>query len=486
MSDLFMAISNKLSEYNVQCLIFLCTEYASTSDLEKITEGYELFRVLNQNGKLENEDSWLLKELLFRIKRMDLLKTQMGANQEEIEKELEDRTQISPYRVFLFQIAEQLSRDHIDKIKFLLNDKVSRPKLQKKTMLEIFLEMERSGLLAEGDFQELKDQMKSIQRIDLLNKITCFEETRKKGLPQQESHTDAKMWTERELQPREKQPKVPTPVVREQQVPSPNLGEAYRMDDGTLGYCLIINNFDFSASVIRTLNNREGTNTDAETLKKIFQWLQFTVEERPDLTANQICQAMEEYRRKNHRDMSCFVCCILSHGHKGVVFGTDGLPVPINELTGFVNGQRCQSLAGKPKVFFIQACQGNKQQRAVHIQSDSVQDSESDASIMASLPITTDFLIGMATVEDYESYRHTSDGSIYMQSLCKHLEKLCPREFDLMTILTEVNKEVATKVLNRCKQMPEIRTTLRKKLIFPVPLKKPDGFREEEDMNLCG
>ncbi|XP_078536332.1 caspase-8-like [Lissotriton helveticus] len=495
MSELFIAISNKLNEYNLQCLKFLCTEYTSTSYLEKITEGYELFQVLNQNGKLKNKDSWLLKELIFRIKRMDILKNPMGANQEEIEKELEDRAQISPYRVFLFQIAEQLSRDQVEKIKFLLHDKVSRPKLQKKAMLEIFLEMERTGLLAEDNFQELKDQMKSIQRIDLLNKITFFEETRKKGVPQQESHTDAKRWTNPELQPREEQRKLPTPVERQRQVPAPNisethaplLGEAYRMGDGTLGYCLIINNFDFSASVIRKLTKREGTNTDAETLKKIFQWLQFTVEERQDLTASEICQAIEKYRTNNHGDMSCFVCCILSHGHKGEVYGTDGLPVLINELIDLVNGQRCKSLAGKPKVFFIQACQGNKPQTGVPIQTDSVHDFESDAAPMGmgSIPIKADVLLGMATVEDYESYRHTSDGSIYMQSLCKHLEKLCPREFDLMTILTEVNKEVATKVLKGFKQMPEIRTTLRKKLVFPVPLQKPDGFREEEAMDTC-
>lgn len=40
---------------------------------------------------------------------------------------------------------------------------------------------------------------------------------------------------------------------------------------------------------------------------------------------------------------------------------------------------------------------------------------------------------------------------------------------DLMTILTEVNKEVGGRVLKGWKQMPEITSTLRKHLIFEIP-----------------
>ncbi|XP_069082173.1 caspase-8-like isoform X1 [Pleurodeles waltl] len=483
MSDLFLAISNELKTYDLQCLKFLCIDFVTTQNLEKITEGYELFQALEQNGKLEKVNSGLLKELLFRIKRMDLLKNKMDTNQEEVEKELQDKAQISPYRIFLFNIAEQLSRDQVKQIKFLLNDKVAKHKLADGSVLELFLEMERSDRLAEANFEELKYQMKSIQRFDLLKKIRDFEETRKKvGVPQQESQTNVKMWAKRELQPREKQQQLPTPV----------LGETYRMGDRPLGYCLIINNFDFSTSLPNILKQRKGTDADAKKLKKIFQWLQFIVEERRDLTAYRILQTMMEYGQKDHEKMYCFVCCILSHGLKGAVYGTDGRSVLIEELTRSVDGERCLSLAGKPKVFFIQACQGKEGQKGVLIQRDSGEDIKSDANPLVSddtkvsIPIGADFLTGISTVDHYESYRHISNGSFYIQSLCKHLEKLCPREFDLMSILTEVNKDLSIKVLNGNKQMPKIDSTLRKKLIFPVPLQKPDEFREEEDMDTLG
>lgn len=45
----------------------------------------------------------------------------------------------------------------------------------------------------------------------------------------------------------------------------------------------------------------------------------------------------------------------------------------------------------------------------------------------------------------------------------------CSRQKDLITILTEVNKEVAGRVLGGWKQMPKITSTLRKQLIFQIP-----------------
>ena len=50
--------------------------------------------------------------------------------------------------------------------------------------------------------------------------------------------------------------------------------------------------------------------------------------------------------------------CILSHGESGVVFGTDGRPVKIEDLETLFDGQQCNQLVGRPKLFLIQACQG--------------------------------------------------------------------------------------------------------------------------------
>ena len=67
--------------------------------------------------------------------------------------------------------------------------------------------------------------------------------------------------------------------------------------------------------------------------------------------------------KKNHSAYDCFVCCILSHGNLGKVYGSDGVAVEIKDLTDAVKPARCGSLTGKPKVFIIQACQGNNLQK---------------------------------------------------------------------------------------------------------------------------
>ena len=56
---------------------------------------------------------------------------------------------------------------------------------------------------------------------------------------------------------------------------------------------------------------------------------------------------------ENHSNADCFACAILSHGEEGYVFGSDGR-IQIDKLVAPFKGHKCQSLAGKPKIFFIQ------------------------------------------------------------------------------------------------------------------------------------
>ena len=49
----------------------------------------------------------------------------------------------------------------------------------------------------------------------------------------------------------------------------------------------------------------------------------------------------------------------MSHGEQGAVCGTDGHTLGVNEIQSYFYASKCPSLAGKPKMFIIQACQGN-------------------------------------------------------------------------------------------------------------------------------
>ena len=125
---------------------------------------------------------------------------------------------------------------------------------------------------------------------------------------------------------------------------------------------------------------------------------------------------------------------MLSHGEMGCVFGSDGEKVRLRDLTRPFTSGRSPTLTGKPKLFFIQACQGNEYQRGAMAHSPLQRDNdrrgslEEDAGpVQESVPWDADFLMGMATVEECKSFRNVKKGSIYIQELCIQLEKAAAR-----------------------------------------------------------
>ena len=69
--------------------------------------------------------------------------------------------------------------------------------------------------------------------------------------------------------------------------------------------------------------------------------------------SKKILNAFTTVAGQNHSDADCFAMIILSHGDENGVYGTDGV-IPLNMLTGLLKEEKCPSLAGKPKLFFIQ------------------------------------------------------------------------------------------------------------------------------------
>ncbi|XP_074515348.1 caspase-8 [Sebastes fasciatus] len=253
----------------------------------------------------------------------------------------------------------------------------------------------------------------------------------------------------------------------------------YPMTAAKRGICLIVNNNDFTKSK-KGLGERMGTMMDEECLQKVFTWLGFEVVLRRDCKREDILSAFRELGRGDHRRVDCLVCCVLSHGQEGVVYGVDGLTVKIEELKEPVNGVNCASLAEKPKLFFIQACQGTGAQTAVHIEADGPARSPvcSDAVRSESIPSDADFLLGMATVPSFVSYRETKNGTWFIQSLCQNLVQMVPRGCDLVSILTKVNADVSQKTDSSGvkKQMPQPTFSLRKKVVFPIPEAPPPSL----------
>ena len=63
--------------------------------------------------------------------------------------------------------------------------------------------------------------------------------------------------------------------------------------------------------------------------------------------------------KEDHSNNDCFVCVILSHGEEGYVWGHDDR-IALNELIKPIKGNNCTTLAGKPKIFFIQVIENGR------------------------------------------------------------------------------------------------------------------------------
>ncbi|XP_064625391.1 caspase-8-like [Lineus longissimus] len=233
----------------------------------------------------------------------------------------------------------------------------------------------------------------------------------------------------------------------------------YKMTADPRGLCLIINNMKFREEKLR---ERIASDRDRESLEGIFKKLKFKIQSEQDLTSQEIMDVVKKAAYGNdHSLYDCFVCCILSHGAEGIVYGTDVIPVNIRKITEHFTGQNCPTLNGKPKLFFIEACQGNR--KDVGVRADGT-NSETRMS-----PTEADFLMGYATPPGYAAYLDKETGSFYIQKLVDTLEKYSDRE-DITSIMVMVNGEVAKDTAEieggLYKQIPKPEITLTKKVFL--------------------
>ncbi|XP_068437427.1 caspase-3-like [Clinocottus analis] len=240
----------------------------------------------------------------------------------------------------------------------------------------------------------------------------------------------------------------------------------YRMDYPSIGTCLIINNKNFDKST--NMSTRNGTDVDAADAVKTFAQLGYKITVANDQTTYQMMELMSNASKQDHSDSASFVCVLLSHGDEGVIYGTDGFE-KLDNLTRFFKGDRCQSLVGKPKLFFIQACRGTDLDGGSLVETDSVAMQTSER-----IPVEADFLYAYSTAPGYYSWRNIQNGSWFMRSLCEMLLQFSG-QLELMQIMTRVNRKVAlhfesnsnTPGFTGKKQIPCIVSMLTKDFYFP-------------------
>uniref|UniRef100_A0A1B6LB92 Caspase family p20 domain-containing protein n=1 Tax=Graphocephala atropunctata TaxID=36148 RepID=A0A1B6LB92_9HEMI len=235
------------------------------------------------------------------------------------------------------------------------------------------------------------------------------------------------------------------------------LDTPYKMNHKNRGFAVILNH-----KIFDTKDPRPGTSVDVNNLEKSLQRLGFHTEPYLNLTVAKIKQVLKKVSEKDHSDNDCFLLVCLTHGSLRGISASDNLYNP-NELWSLFTEEKCPTLAGKPKLFFIQACQGGNLDAGVRLYS------QVDSGSPYKIPSDPDFLIASATVPGFVAWR-----SWFIKVLSEKLDEFGFTE-DLLTLLTYVSCSVAVDFDSYCpsnpanhgkKQIPSINSTLTRKLKF--------------------
>uniref|UniRef100_A0A8C4IAY5 Caspase-3 n=1 Tax=Dicentrarchus labrax TaxID=13489 RepID=A0A8C4IAY5_DICLA len=213
----------------------------------------------------------------------------------------------------------------------------------------------------------------------------------------------------------------------------------YSLNYPSMGQCIIINNKNFDR---RTgMNQRNGTDVDAGNAMKVFTKLGYKTKIYNDQTVEQMKQVLISVSKEDHSCNASFICVLLSHGDEGVFFGTDG-SVELKYLTSLFRGNHC------PVLFVCILIRLTVEKMA----------------LLRSLWRLTSC---------YYSWRNTTTGSWFIQSLCDLISKY-GKELELQHIMTRVNHKVAVEFesisnspgFNAKKQIPCIVSMLTKEMYF--------------------
>lgn len=242
--------------------------------------------------------------------------------------------------------------------------------------------------------------------------------------------------------------------------------EYYDMNNKHRGKALIFNHDEYDESL--ELNPRPGSENDCASLQAVLEYLHFNVKTFHNLCYYDIMKQMRHTAKQNHSNDDCIAVFVLSHGSPGIVYAKDTF-YNLEKMWGHFTENNCPTLAGKPKLFFIQACQGEDYDDGITLSRNIETDGWYEPHMYTTEP---DILVALSTTPGYVSWRRRNVGTPFIQALCRELYNAS--ELDIWTVMTGVCRNVALDFESNTsepkKQVPCIMSTLTRRLVFT---KKP-------------
>lgn len=172
-AELIHRVEEALDEEEKEVLAFLCRDVAE--DLVP-HDARDLLATLSERGQLS---SLGLAELLYRVRRFDLLKRVLRTDRAALEAHLRRRPGlVSDYRVLMMEIGEDLDKSDVSALTFLMRDYTGRGKTAKdKSFLDLVIELEKLNLVASDQLDLLEKCLKNIHRLDLKKKVEMYKQS---------------------------------------------------------------------------------------------------------------------------------------------------------------------------------------------------------------------------------------------------------------------------------------------------------------------
>ena len=89
---------------------------------------------------------------------------------------------------------------------------------------------------------------------------------------------------------------------------------------------------------------------------QLWKKLGFTCTTYDNLSCTEMDAKVSSLAQRDHSAYDCVIVCILTHGdEQGILCGSDDNEISVDQLLAyFSDADKARSLAGKPKLFFIQ------------------------------------------------------------------------------------------------------------------------------------
>lgn len=475
-AEVIHQIEEALDEDERETLVFLCRDVTDVSAINV----RDLLDSLIETEKLT---SMGLAELLYRVRRFDLLKRILKMDKRTVEAYLLQHPHlVSDYRVLMTEIGEHLDKSDMSSLIFLMKDYMGRGKTAKdKSFLDLVMELEKLNLVAPDQLELLEKCLKNIHRIDLKTKIQKYKQSAQgaetsyinglqaslPNLSLKDPSYNLRLQNGRSKGQRlmVRDPGIPRePVkmsVQESRafLPQPFVEDRYRMQSKPLGICLIL----------------DCIGNDTDLLRKTFASLGFEVRCASLLTMEDMNRYLYQAAYSTrHQDKDCFACVLVSRGDEHSLFGVDRTHsgLPLDQIRKMFRADACPSLLGKPKLFFIQ----NYEKSESHVEDSSLLEVDGLAATnmdakawrgVCTVPPEADFFWSLCKADVSLLDQQPASSSQYLQCLCQKLQQ--ERRQTLVDIHLELNSSVHewnVRVPDKAKYHVSLQHTLRKKLFL--------------------